>query len=79
MNRIITRSREFGSGRRSVGKRVVERFALPYHAAKMIDKIAEKPGFVSMLFMTKKSAKSSCVHGSVHSCFLRIKFNKSML
>lgn len=48
MNRIITLSREFGSGRRSVEKRVAERFALPYHAAKMIDKIAEKPGFVSM-------------------------------
>ena len=45
MNRIITISREFGSGGRTIGRQVAERLGIPCYDAELIDKIAEKTGF----------------------------------
>lgn len=45
MNRIITISRKFGSGGRTIGKQVAERLGIPCYDAELIDKIAEKTGF----------------------------------
>lgn len=44
-NRIITISREFGSGGRTIGKRVAERLGIPCYDAQLIQKIAEESGF----------------------------------
>lgn len=44
-NRIITISREFGSGGRTIGKRVAERLGIPCYDAELIQKIAEESGF----------------------------------
>ena len=44
-NRIITISREFGSGGRTIGKRVAEKLGIPCYDAELIQKIAEKSGF----------------------------------
>ena len=44
-NRIITISREFGSGGRTIGKKVAEKLGIPCYDAELIQKIAEQSGF----------------------------------
>ena len=44
-NRIITISREFGSGGRTVGKRTAEQLGIPCYDRQLIQKIAGKSGF----------------------------------
>ena len=44
-NRIITISREFGSGGRTIGKMVSEKLGIPYYDAELIHKIAQESGF----------------------------------
>ena len=43
--RIITISREFGSGGRSVGKRVAELLDVPYYDKELVKKVAVETGF----------------------------------
>lgn len=44
-NRIITISREFGSGGRTVGKKVAEELNIPCYDSELIEKIALESGF----------------------------------
>ncbi len=44
-NRVITISREFGSGGRTIGKRVAEKLGIPCYDNELLKKIAEKSGF----------------------------------
>ena len=44
-NRIITISREFGSGGRTIGKRVAEKLGIPCYDAELVNKIAEESGY----------------------------------
>jgi cytidylate kinase len=44
MNRVITISREFGSGGRTIGKMVAEKLGIPCYDQELIEKIAEKSG-----------------------------------
>ena len=44
MNRVITISREFGSGGRTIGKRVAERLGIPCYDQELIEKIEAKSG-----------------------------------
>ncbi len=44
MNRIITISREFGSGGRTIGKKLAERLGIPCYDEELITKIEEKSG-----------------------------------
>ena len=44
-HRVITISREFGSGGRTIGKMVAERLGIPCYDAELIQKLAEKSGF----------------------------------
>lgn len=43
-NRIITISREFGSGGRTIGKEAAAKLGIPCYNQKLIEKIAEKSG-----------------------------------
>ena len=45
MNKIITISREFGSGGRPIGKKVAEKLNIPCYDHEIIEKIAQKSGF----------------------------------
>ena len=45
MKKIITISREFGSGGRSIGKAVAERLGYAYYDKEIIEQTAEKTGF----------------------------------
>ena len=44
-NRIVTISREFGSGGRTIGKKVAEKIGIPCYDSELIQKIAEESGF----------------------------------
>lgn len=44
-NRIITISREFGSGGRTIGKRVAQELGIPCYDSELLQKIAEENGF----------------------------------
>ena len=46
-NRVITISREFGSGGRTIGKRVAEKLGIPCYDAELIQKIAEESGYTA--------------------------------
>lgn len=45
-NRIITISREFGSGGRTIGKLVAEKVGIPCYDHELIDRIAEESGML---------------------------------
>ena len=47
LNRVITISREFGSGGRTIGKRVAEKLGIPCYDAELIQKIAEESGYTA--------------------------------
>ena len=44
-NRIITISREFGSGGRTIGKNVAAKLGIPCYDHELIDKLSEQSGF----------------------------------
>lgn len=44
-NRIVTISRQFGSGGRTVGRRLAEKLGIPCYDHELIEKIAEESGF----------------------------------
>ena len=44
-NRIITISREFGSGGRTIGRKAAEQLGIPCYDAELIQKIAKESGF----------------------------------
>lgn len=44
-NKIITVSREFGSGGRTIGKRVAEKLGIPCYDRELIAKVAQESGF----------------------------------
>lgn len=44
-HRVITISREFGSGGRTIGKKVAEKLAIPCYDAQLLQRIAEESGF----------------------------------
>ncbi|MGM9588833.1 MAG: AAA family ATPase [Faecousia sp.] len=46
-NRVITISREFGSGGRTIGRTVAEKLGIPCYDAALIQKIAEESGFTA--------------------------------
>lgn len=45
MNKVITISREFGSGGRTVGKLVAEKLGIPCYDQELIQKIAQESGY----------------------------------
>lgn len=47
LNRVITISREFGSGGRTIGKRVAEKLGIPCYDAELIQMIAEESGYAA--------------------------------
>ncbi len=57
-NRIITISREFGSGGRTIGKKLGEKLGIPCYDAELIRKIAEESGYAED-FIVEKSESTS--------------------
>ena len=44
-SRVITISREFGSGGRTIGKKAAEKLGIPYYDAEIIQEMAKESGF----------------------------------
>ena len=61
--KIITISREFGSGGRLIGKRLAEKLDVPYYDKELLDRIAEESGFSrEMMEDAEKKAKNSFLY-----------------
>lgn len=60
-NRVITISREFGSGGRTIGKEVAAKLGIPCYDQELIAKIAEESGFTKE-YVAERGEYSS--HGS---------------
>ena len=63
--RIITISREFGSGGRTIGKLVAEHLGIRCYDAELIQKLAAESGFdetscMSLALWSTRPASSSC-------------------
>ena len=43
--KIITISRAFGSGGRTIGKQVAERLGIPFYDKELVDAVAKESGF----------------------------------
>ena len=52
--RVITISREFGSGGRTIGKKTAKRLGIPYYDKELIRKIAEETGFCQSLSRSRE-------------------------
>ena len=46
-NRVITISREFGSGGRTIGKKVAEKLGIPCYDSELIQEMAKETGFAA--------------------------------
>lgn len=57
MNKVITISREFGSGGRTVGKLVAEKLGIPCYDQELIQKIAQESGYCEE-FVAEKTEKA---------------------
>lgn len=57
-HRIITISREFGSGGRTIGKLTAQRLGIPCYDQELIEKIAEKSGFSKEYIKNTEEASS---------------------
>ena len=44
-NKVITISRMFGSGGRTIGKAVAQRLGIPYYDKELVDAVAKESGF----------------------------------
>lgn len=61
--KIITISREFGSGGRLIGRRLAEKLGVPYYDKELLDRIAEESGFSrEMMEDAEKKAKNSFLY-----------------
>ena len=61
--KLITISREFGSGGRLIGKRLAEKLDRPYYDKELLDRIAEESGFSKeMIVEAEKKAKNSFLY-----------------
>lgn len=61
--KIITISREFGSGGRLIGRRLAEKMDVPYYDKELLDRIAEESGFCKeMMEDAEKKAKNSFLY-----------------
>ena len=50
MNKIITISRQYGSGGRQIGKRLAEHYGIPFYDNEIISNAAKESGFSEMAF-----------------------------
>ena len=61
--KIITISREFGSGGRLIGKRLAEKLGVPFYDKQLLDRIAEESGFSKdMIEDAEMKAKNSFLY-----------------
>ena len=61
--KLITISREFGSGGRLIGQKLADRLGVPYYDKQLLDRIAQESGFSKeMMEDAEKKAKNSFLY-----------------
>lgn len=65
MQRIITISRQFGSGGRTIGKLVAEKLGIPCYDKELIEKIAEESGYAKE-YVSEESEYAPTTGGFVY-------------
>ncbi len=60
-NRILTISREFGSGGRTIGKEIAKQLGIPCYDSELIDKIAVQSGFARD-YVREKDKRRAAYH-----------------
>ena len=61
--KVITISREFGSGGRLIGRKLADKLGVPYYDKELLDRIAEESGFSKeMIEGAEKKAKNSFLY-----------------
>ena len=71
--KIITISREFGSGGRLIGKRLAEKLGVPYYDKELLDRIAEESGFSREMM---EDAEKTCLFVERMADFFRYNVRK---
>lgn len=66
-NRIITISREFGSGGRTIGKKTAENLGIPCYDSELIQKIVQESGFTESYVKNADESASSGFLGAAFS------------
>ena len=66
-NRIITISREFGSGGRTIGKETARQLGIPCYDSELIEKIAQESGFAESYIRKAEESSSGSFIASVFS------------
>ena len=66
MNRVITISRQFGSGGRTIGKEVAKRLGIPCYDKELIEKTAEETGYASE-YVGEEAEYAPNTHGFAYS------------
>lgn len=63
MNKIITISRQYGSGGREIGKKLAERLGIPFYDNALIEKAAKESGLIEAFFEdTERHAGNSLLY-----------------
>ncbi|MEE3393671.1 MAG: cytidylate kinase-like family protein [Lachnospiraceae bacterium] len=69
MNKIITISRQYGSGGREVGQKLAEHYNIPFYDNELITRAAEESGFAEETF---KNAESRATNSLIYSLAMGI-------
>ena len=70
MSKIITISRQFGSGGRTIGRKVAEKLGIPCYDAEIIQKIADKSGYSKEYIEEQSESEAGGLFGSFASADL---------
>ncbi len=63
MNKVITISRQYGSGGREIGKKLAEKFGIPFYDNELITRAAKESGFAESAFENaEKKATNSLLY-----------------
>ena len=77
VKRIITISREFGSGGRFIGEEVAKKLGIAYYDKNIINEIAEKSGLSPNMFLKAIEYKRTGKSVKPVKCGLHIFFTKN--
>ena len=63
MNKVITISRQYGSGGREIGKKLAEKLGIPFYDNELITRAAQESGFSEAVFANaEKKATNSLLY-----------------
>ena len=71
MNKIITITRQFGSGGREIGKKLAEAYGIPFYDNEIISRAAKDTGFAEAAFERASKQQSALFHCDGNECIFQ--------